>query len=128
MNTLAIGMPDHFELGVICVVVLLIFCQRLTKIIGNLGKGIAEFKKASKKGTQTMRSLEMVEKTIDTLNSISGWKLRIIKWLFPELQSLAMELMSFCGEEFCPKCGNPDVESPGLDANRYCNICNYRVN
>ncbi|MHC4240236.1 MAG: Sec-independent protein translocase subunit TatA/TatB [Planctomycetota bacterium] len=48
-NTLA-WIPGHFELGVILIVALLIFGRRVPEMIGNLGKGCAEFRKGIKEG------------------------------------------------------------------------------
>ena len=31
------------------------------------------------------------------------------------------------GMDTCPKCGSDDIESPGLDANRYCRECGHNL-
>jgi len=49
LNSLALGMPGPYELLVILLVVLLLFgASRLPEIGRSLGKGIREFKKATR--------------------------------------------------------------------------------
>jgi len=50
MNCLAMWTPGPLELVVIGIVAILIFGRRLPEIIGNMGKGINEFRKGLNEG------------------------------------------------------------------------------
>lgn len=59
MNMLLIGMPGPYELIIIFLVVLLVFgASRLPEIGRYLGKGIREFKKATKELTDDKEKKE----------------------------------------------------------------------
>jgi sec-independent protein translocase protein TatA len=45
---LAFGMPGHFELLIVLLVILLLFGKRLPGVMGSLGRSIVEFKKGVK--------------------------------------------------------------------------------
>ena len=47
---LAMWTPGVWEMSVIAIVAILIFGRRLPEIIGNMGKGIAEFRKGIREG------------------------------------------------------------------------------
>jgi hypothetical protein len=102
--------------------------------------------------------LHTVEDTLfKALNAPGRLRLRLIRLIFPEIVPVANEMREWywqnkdyppgewaikrhvrvtarckeCGApvlERCPWCGSTDLESPGMDANRYCNSCHKPVN
>jgi TatA/E family protein of Tat protein translocase len=61
---LAIGMPGHFEIGVICVIVVLIFGRSLPKIARNLGQSLVELRKGFKEYRDLGDEMDKNEKEI----------------------------------------------------------------
>ena len=76
--------------------------------------------------------MELRNEVIKTLDKalIPGpgrFRMKFVRWIFPEITDIANALRHYYWAEHCPKCGCTDVESPGLDCNRYCNVCGSNV-
>ena len=55
--------PGPFELGVILIVALLLFCGRLPNMMRNMGRGITEFKKGIKDSSQEIQ--QNIDKSVE---------------------------------------------------------------
>jgi sec-independent protein translocase protein TatA len=55
MNNLqaVFSMPGHFEIIVILIIAILIFGRKLPEMIGNMGKGIRDFRKGLREDDET---------------------------------------------------------------------------
>lgn len=71
---------------------------------------------------------EVLEGLNKALNTPKRWRRKFIMWVFPEIIPVAESLRKYYWAEHCPHCESTDLESPGMDANRYCNACRTVIN